>query len=77
MYASSSPWRFWALVVVLGAQIQLSEGLIHRLVIKDDTRHLFQIESFGFLSGGVMNLTVTGFQVLKCSKDCIFLQKYM
>lgn len=40
-----------------------TEGLIHHLTIKSDTRNHFFIENFGFVRGGVLNLKVTDWKV--------------
>ena len=38
-------------------------GLIHHLVIKDDSRPLFEIETFGFYVGGSLNITIRDFSI--------------
>lgn len=53
-----------ALVATLARRdLPRAEGMIHNLVIKEDARRAFQIETFGFREGGFMNLTVSGFSV--------------
>ena len=42
-------------------------GLIHNLHIKHDDRHLFKIETFGFLEAGVINITVHDFKILSAA----------
>eukprot|EP01089_Gocevia_fonbrunei_P015551 TRINITY_DN4570_c0_g1_i1.p1 TRINITY_DN4570_c0_g1~~TRINITY_DN4570_c0_g1_i1.p1 ORF type:complete len:474 (-),score=55.27 TRINITY_DN4570_c0_g1_i1:66-1487(-) len=46
-----------------------SSGLIHHLKIRDDTRPVFRIETFGFFSGGILNLTATGIKVTQIRSD--------
>ena len=38
-----------------------AKGLIHKLNIVNDDRHLFKIETFGFEKGGVLNISIYGF----------------
>ena len=45
------------------------QGLVHQLHIRHDDRNIFKIETFGFVTGGVMNITVTNFVVLLTLKE--------
>ena len=45
------------------------QGLIHQLHIRHDDRNIFKIETFGFVTGGVMNITVNNFAVLFTLKE--------
>jgi G protein-coupled receptor 107 len=49
---------FLPIVVLLCSPVY---GLIHHLTIKDDSRQMFEIETFGFMVGGVLNITVRDF----------------
>jgi hypothetical protein len=40
-----------------------SHALIHHLHIADDDREIFKIETFGFVDGGVMNITIKDFSL--------------
>ena len=48
----------------------ISTGLKHTLYIKKENRRAFSIETFGFVEGGAMNLTVTGFSVSTPERRC-------
>jgi len=41
-----------------------SSALVHHLVITADDRDIFKIETFGFVGGGMMNITVSDFAIL-------------
>jgi len=41
-----------------------SVGLIHKLKIVHDDRDIFKIETFGFVAGGVMNISVSDFGIV-------------
>lgn len=57
-----------SLLLVISYQI-LVKGLVHHLQIRHDDRSIFKIETFGFVAGGVMNITVTNFAVLSTLKE--------
>jgi hypothetical protein len=40
-----------------------ANGLIHKLSIKNDRRLAFRIETFGFFTGGVMEMAIENFKV--------------
>lgn len=44
-------------------------GLIHNLQIRDDARVVFKIETFGFIAGGLMNITVSDFSLVNQIKS--------
>lgn len=48
---------------VLLQSVAPAAGMIHNLNIYKDSRPVFQIESFAFREGGVMNLTASHFSV--------------
>ena len=56
-------------VVLLHFQFDAVDGLIHHLNIRKDDRHTFKIETFGFVNGGVIDLTVTDFSISKNSAE--------
>jgi G protein-coupled receptor 107 len=45
------------------SMIMFAHSLVHRLVIKSDDRDIFKIETFGFVGGGMMNITLTDFDL--------------
>lgn len=51
------------LFIVQYLLLRISDGLIHKLIIRNDDRDLFKIETFGFVAGGVINITVNDFSV--------------
>ena len=57
--------RHWALLFFVFICFTFSEGLIHHLKIRDDTRGSFFIENFGFLADGVLSVNLTDFKVQK------------
>jgi len=48
-----------------------THSLVHQLKIREDDRSLFKIETFGFLGGGTMNLTLSSFSLSKKNGDVI------
>ena len=50
-------------------QLQYTDGLIHELEIKQDNRHLFDIETFGFVAGGRMDVSVRDFKINRRALD--------
>lgn len=50
------------LIIVISYYPYIS-SLKHKLLIKDDDRTLFKIETFGFIKGGVMDITISNFEV--------------
>eukprot|EP00605_Chrysophyceae_sp_TOSAG23-4_P001030 GSChrysophyteH1.ASY1.ANO1.1132.1 assembled CDS len=50
-------------VLVVSSWLISVDSLIHHLVIEEDSRHLFKIESFGFDIGGVMELKLSDFSM--------------
>ena len=58
-----------SLCCLLGIVLLSSHGLVHRLAIKADDRDIFKIETFGFVGGGTINITVTDFAILDKKSD--------
>lgn len=54
---------WFCLLVWLSISMTMTQSLVHHLTIKADDRHLFKIETFGFLPGGVMQLDVSDFSI--------------
>lgn len=46
----------------------ISRSLVHRLVISNDDRNIFKIETFGFVGGGMMNISLSDFSIASHSK---------
>lgn len=49
--------------------LMISHCLVHRLVISNDDRNIFKIETFGFVGGGMMNITLSDFSIASHSKS--------
>lgn len=47
----------------------LANGLVHHLVIHNDDRNVFKIETFGFISGGSISITLTDFSMHEPKKS--------
>ena len=58
-----------SLCCLLGIVLLSSHGLVHRLAIKADDRDIFKIETFGFVGGGTINITVTDFALWDKKRD--------
>lgn len=43
--------------------VRLATSLVHDLTITNDDRDVFKIETFGFVTGGVMNITIKDFSL--------------
>jgi hypothetical protein len=43
--------------------------LVHHLKISNDDRDIFKIETFGFVEGGIMNMTISDFAITKPTKS--------
>jgi len=74
MSAPASSLRLSALpllLLCLLCALRPSEALVHHLSIARDDRALFKIETFGFLGGGTMNLTLSQFSLSKKGGDAI------
>ena len=67
MRIKRSSWL--SLCCLLGIVLLSSHGLVHRLAIKADDRDIFKIETFGFVGGGTINITVTDFAILDKKPD--------
>lgn len=52
-----------------------AESLVHRLKIINDDRDIFKIETFGFKTGGMMNLTLTDFSIATSKADKLKTEK--
>ena len=59
------------LLIAVVLLLSRASSLVHHLVIKNDDRALFKIETFGFLGGGTMNLTLSQFSLSKKSGEKI------
>ena len=53
--------KFQHILLVFGCIIDLTNSLIHKLIISNDGRDIFKIETFGFVSGGLMDISVSDF----------------
>lgn len=61
---------YWGLTLLLSVSLFLHVGsLVHHLVIKNDDRNIFKIETFGFIGGGMMNITLTDFSIASSTKQ--------
>jgi G protein-coupled receptor 107 len=61
---------YWGLTLLLSVCLFLHVGsLVHHLVIKNDDRNIFKIETFGFIGGGMMNITLTDFSIASSPKQ--------
>eukprot|EP01041_Mallomonas_annulata_P005494 gene5494-11063_t len=49
---------FWSFLLLNAAH-----GLVHELMIRNDPRDIFMIQTFGFVSGGIVNITVNDFSL--------------
>ncbi|XP_053683683.1 protein GPR107 [Sabethes cyaneus] len=49
-----------------------SEGRRHHLEVRDDVRRYIPLSTFGFYSGGVLDVKVSGFRVMPDSEDNLF-----
>ena len=47
---------------------EFSSALTHKLVINSDERDIFKIETFGFVTGGMINISVSDFHLLETKK---------
>jgi G protein-coupled receptor 107 len=70
----------WLFILAMCAS--MCQGLIHNLRIIEDTRTLFEIETFGFNKGGMMNLEIKDFKLShfhtnKEEKDSINMNHHM
>jgi G protein-coupled receptor 107 len=54
---------------LLASFFVLASSLIHRLVISNDDRDIFKIETFGFIAGGMMNMTLSDFTMISPRRD--------
>jgi hypothetical protein len=59
----SSAATLLVLVTLVLTMLARVESLIHHLVISNDHRNIFKIESFGFVKGGTMQLDLADFHV--------------
>lgn len=50
---------------------QTCNALVHHLQIHKDDRNVFKIETFGFIAGGRMNISVSDFSITLSAKDKI------
>ncbi len=66
---------FLVVVIFFAISVDRVEGLVHHLVITNDHRNIFKIESFGFLKGGTMQLDVSDFHVKNPSSQSIWGKK--
>ena len=55
-------------LLLLCSLLALAQSLVHRLVIANDDRSIFKIETFGFVGGGMMNITLSDFSIASVSK---------
>ena len=51
------------------SKLQYTDGLVHELEIKQDNRALFDIETFGFVAGGHIDVSVRNFKVNRRALD--------
>lgn len=51
------------LLCVVASLAPTANGLIHKLSIKNDRRSAFRIETFGFFTGGTMEMSIDNFEV--------------
>ena len=58
-------------LIVICSIIMQSECLIHHLKIHHDDRNVFKIETFGFIKGGIMNITITDFSISSLQNEKI------
>jgi hypothetical protein len=65
----SFPYKIWTIIApFVCILISSSNALLHHLKINGDDRDVFKIETFGFVEGGIMNMTVTDFTMSKPPK---------
>ena len=50
-------------------RLQYSDGLVHELDIRQDNRPLFDIETFGFVAGGHIDVSVRNFKINRRALD--------
>ena len=62
-FGSSSSSSSFLFLFSLFLAVPICHSLIHSLVVQNDYRHFFEIETFGFRVGGQLNITVEDFTI--------------